>query len=405
MKIVFLSDDFPPMSFGGAGISTYELATGVRRVGNEVHVITTCRNEQDAGSFEMEGMNLVRIATEYDERWRAWISLYNPSTVRQVKAVLEKLQPDVVHVNNVHQYLSYYCLKLAKRHAKAVVWTARDVMAVSYGKLATERYLHESDAHLSWLDLVRQSGKRYNPLRNFFIKKYLGYADLKLAVSEALSRVLASNGITDVQVLHTGIDAEAWHISDTRITAFKKRYGIEHKKVVLFGGRLGAGVQAVNAMQAVAASVSNAVLLVMGREESAKSMKDLSKDLPILYTGWISGEEKMAAYLASDVVWVPSTYFDSFPRSALEASVASKPVIVTKYGGASELVVHGKTGYVVDPFNSQEMGRYTIELLQDREKALAYGRAGYARVRADFSLEKNVRELIDRYTTLLAKRP
>ncbi|MSU74468.1 hypothetical protein EXS57_01680 [Candidatus Kaiserbacteria bacterium] len=29
MKITFLSDDFPPQSFGGAGISTYELVTYV----------------------------------------------------------------------------------------------------------------------------------------------------------------------------------------------------------------------------------------------------------------------------------------------------------------------------------------------------------------------------------------
>ena len=400
MKVVFLSDDFPPTSFGGAGISTYELAAGVRKAGHEVCVITTCRSERDAGEAEYHGLKVFRIASAYHERWRAWVSIYNPAVVRQVENLLHQIGPDVVHANNIHQYLSYRCLKVAKRHAKAVIWTARDGMAVSYGKIATARYLRNLDPHLTWLDNLRQAGKRYNPLRNFFIRKYLGYADQKLAVSDVLVAVLAQNGIRGVETLHTGIDVGAWHVSSAQVSEFKKRHGLEQKKIILFGGRLGSGVQVVRAMRLVVGAVPDAVLVVMGREEDAGVMEAMGAGLPLVYTGWISGEEKITAYYASDLVWVPSTYFDAFPRSALEASASGKSVIVTKFGGASELVQDGVTGYIVNPLNPQEIADKTLDLLQYEEKAASFGRAGQERVRAHFNLDDKVKQIVVCYREL-----
>src|SRR3989344_1307317 len=206
MKILFLQDDFPPQSFGGAGISTYELASGMQKAGHEVYVITTVRSKNGAGESDYHGLKVFKIASDYHERWRGWVSLYNPPVVRQVETILKRIRPDVVHANNIHFYLSYHCLKLAKRYAKAVVWTARDAMAFSYGKLNTERYLVALDARLSWRGQLAQAGKRFNPLRNYCIRTYLKYADKRFAVSKALQTALAQNGIYDVEVMHTGID-------------------------------------------------------------------------------------------------------------------------------------------------------------------------------------------------------
>jgi len=402
MRIVFLSDDFPPQSFGGAGISTYELAAGVQEAGHEVFVITTVRNERDAGESTYHGLTVYALASDYPERWRAWLGLYNPPVVRQVKTLLKKIRPDVVHANNIHYYLSYHCLKVAKRYAQAVVWTARDAMAFSYGKLATPNYLERLDARLSWRDNLRQAGKRYNPLRNFFIKKYLRYANKRFAVSEALQKALLQNGIRNVEVMHTGIDASGWHVSEETAAAFQKKYGLGNKKVILFGGRLGAGSQAIRAMRLVREKIPNSVLVAMGKEESAERMKNASVGLDVVYTGWLSGEEKVAAYRASDIVWVPSPYFDAFPRSALEASAAGKPVVATKFGGAPELVRDGETGYIINPLCPQEIADKALDLLCHPEKATAFGRAGRERVKNEFNLDEYVARYLAAYQALKA---
>ena len=397
MKVLFLSDDFPPISFGGAGISTYELALGMKKAGHEVFVITTCRKKSDMGQSDYNGLKIFKITSDYHERWRAWVSLYNPPVVRKVEALLKKIQPDVVHANNIHYYLSYYCLKIAKKYAKTVVWTARDAMAFSYGKLTTKRYLSTLDTRLSWRDNIKQAGKRYNPLRNFFIKKYIKYANKRFAVSEALKTALAQNDIENVTVAHTGIDQDSWQIDAEMIFAFRKKFGLENKKIILFGGRLGAGAQVVYAMKLLAPKAPDAVLVIMGTEESAERMKSERGNLNAVFTGWLSGKEKVAAYHASYVVWVPSTYFDAFPRSALEASASGKPVIATMFGGASELVQDGETGYVINPLRPQKIADKTLDLLKNSQKAEQFGRAGYERVQKEFNFKQYVRAYLVAY--------
>src|SRR3989344_9157863 len=209
MRILFLSDDFPPQSFGGAGISTYELAKGVLNAGHEVFVATLGRGQD----YNLEGLKIFKIDCQYHERWRAYLSLYNPKAVRRLEEILKQIKPDIVHANNIHFYLAYHSIKLSKRYAKAVVITLRDAMSFSFGKLQTQKYLKNFDAHLSWLDQLKQAKKRWNPLRNFIIRRYLRYADKIFVVSEALRLALEQNGIKGVEVMHTGIDLSEYSVS------------------------------------------------------------------------------------------------------------------------------------------------------------------------------------------------
>lgn len=393
MKVVFLQDDFPPHSFGGAGFSTYELAKGVQNAGHEVTVITTCRKEGDAGESVYDGLPVYRIYSDYHERWRAWRSLYNPPVVRQVEAILEELRPDAVHANNVHFHLSYACLKTAKRCGAKVVITFRDAMAITYGKLDTPQYLKMRDAHLTWLDNFAKAHLRYNPFRNVCIRYYLKYVSEKFAVSRALAEALQQNGINGVGVVHTGIDVNAWRASESAVTALKERCGLVGKKVILFGGRMSGGkgqAQALEALRFVRNEFPDAVLLVAGT-------KLVGGNPGVVYTGWIEGEEKKAVYSVSDMVWVPSVYLDPLPRMVLEAMAAGKSVIGTCFGGAQELIEDERTGYVVNSLHPTEIAEKTINLLQDREKADMFGCAGKDRIGKDFSLERYIQKYIKSY--------
>ena len=177
MKILFLQDYFPPQTSGGAATSTYELAIGIKRAGHEVFVITTARKKSDGGREDYHGIKVFRIVSDYSGRWRAYVSLYNRPVVRQVEELLMKIRPDVVHANNIHQYLSYHSLKVAKKYTKVFVITFRDAMAFNFGKLQTRRYLQNFDSHTTWCDHLKQAKKRWNPLRNFIIRRYLKYPD------------------------------------------------------------------------------------------------------------------------------------------------------------------------------------------------------------------------------------
>jgi glycosyltransferase involved in cell wall biosynthesis len=397
MKIIFLADDFPPASYGGAGISTQELAQAVATMQHEVIVITTCRAEAEAGVHTYGRLRVHQIYSDYPERWRAWRGVYNPPVLRRVRRILAQERPDAVHANNVHYHLSWAVIPLAKRYANRVVWTGRDVMAVCYGKLETARYLETLDPHVSWLDNLRQAGKRYNPARNIVIRHYLACADRRFAVSAALKEILTANGVKDVEVIHTGIDVGEWEPDADEVTAFKQRHGLLGKKIVLFGGRLAAGKAVVEAMQRLVRDEHDAVLLIMGRKESAAGIQAQSADLPIVYTGWLEGAEKVTAYAAADIVWTPSTYFDAFPRMVLEAMAAGRPVIATKYGGAKEAVEDGVTGYVVDPRNAEAIAEKSLALMNDAKRLRAFGEAARERAQDTYSLGRYAERYLEAY--------
>lgn len=388
MRILILQDDFPPQSSAGAEKSTFDLAKGLRAAGNEVFVITTCQEKSSQGTIDYEGLKIFKIFADYHQRWRAYLSLYNPQTVKKIEMLIKEINPAVIHAHNVHYYLSYHCLKSAKKSGKPVFWTARDVMSFSYEKLATKKYLERLDCKTNFFDHLKQAGKRYNPLRNFFIKKYLGYADKIFAVSCALKTALLQNGIKDVEVSYTGINVADWQISPEKIEEFKRKYNLQDKRVVFFGGRISdlKGLKQINqAMIRVKKEIPEAILLITGSEG----------------LGWLNGEELKSCYHASDLVVVPSVCLDCFPRANLEAMACGKPVVATSYGGSPEIVKDGMTGFIVNPFNTELMAEKIIDLLKNPLKAGQFGEAGFERVKDNFSLDSQVNQTISFYLSRL----
>ena len=408
MRIVFLSDDFPPQSFGGAGIVAYDFALGMKGLGHEVFVITTCRNRDEAGESEFHGLKVWKILSNYSPRWRSYLSLYNPRVVRQVGKLLQKIKPDVVHANNIHFYLSYHSLVVAKRFSKAVVITLHDVMAFNFGKLNTRQYLENFDAHTTWFDHARQAKKRWNPLRNLFIRKYLRGVDKLFAVSQALKKALEQNGIKNVETMYFGADVNLWRTNGVEAAQFRERYNLKNKKIILFGGRLSdakGGGKALEAMAEIAKEVDNVILLVAGKIDGyATLMKEMADKLGmadrLVFTGWIERDEIKYAYACADLVLVPSIIFDSFPRIILEAMASGRPVVGTCYGGAPEIIEDGLTGYVVNPFHTKEMAEKMLDLLKNPEKAERFGKAGYERVKTHFDLNEKILQINSFYQEL-----
>ena len=71
-------------------------------------------------------------------------------------------------------------------------------------------------------------------------------------------------------------------------------------------------------------------------------------------------------------------------------------------GGIPELVVHGETGLLTAPRDAGAFADALNELLQNPKQASAMGRAARVRVKAKFSLAKQVNELLAVWTEVLA---
>jgi glycosyltransferase involved in cell wall biosynthesis len=106
---------------------------------------------------------------------------------------------------------------------------------------------------------------------------------------------------------------------------------------------------------------------------------------------------------ASDV-FVMSSLWEGFGLVFLEAMSAGVPVLATRVSGVPEVVVDGETGILVPPREERPLAEAMLRLARDPELRAALGRAGRARVRARFGLDRMVDETLEVYRSLAPRR-
>ena len=419
MKIAVLSDGFPPHYRGGAEAVAQRIANEYVRQGHSVVAITSVQATEDVGREESDGLTIRRVYASYHPRWAAYRGLYNPQTVSQVARALKDEGPDIVHVHNIHRYLSYHCLKVASALGIPALLTFHDTMSFDYGK--STQFVDPNDLSdqpsasykISPLPTLAANRLRYFPLRNLVIRYYLRrYTKKTFAVSDELNRALRANGITCAGTIHNGIDPGHFTTTEREVGVFADKHQIRGKKAILFGGRLShlkGGTQIMQAMSRINAEIPEAVLLLLGHDEEHVAMmhtvaKQAGLGAQVVPVGWLTGRELRAAYGASQVVVVPSIYLDPFPTINIEAMAMSKPVVGTVFGGTKEIVVDGETGYVVNPLNVERLASRIVELLSNEPKARAMGEAGYRRVIDEFTIQKCASRYLSVSDGLLEKR-
>ncbi len=402
MKIVILSDDFPPKSGGGAAIMAHIHATTLSSRGYSVTVITTVENIKDVGEVFVDGIKIIKLYSKYHPRFRSYLSLYNPFLIFKISKILKSENADIVHAHNIHSHISYHALSIAKKYSKALFVTIHDSMPFHYSKLFP-RYPYHSDTQsyiVSWKTQLKDFGIRFNPFRNILIRYYLRIPDKLIAVSEALKKALNDNDIMNVEVINNGINIKKWEIDSDSVEGFKKRYNLTNKKVILFCGRLSrakGGEVLIKSMQAILSKIPNAVLLIVGEKTPEVS----GNDNYLVFTGKLSNKALIEAYGASNLLVSPSLCFDWFPTVNLEAMAMKLPVITTCFGGGREAVKDGVTGYVINPYHPNELENKIILILKDNIISQKLSQEGYERVKKEFDLDNYANKIISCYNKFI----
>lgn len=409
MRILLLNDRIPPENRGGAGEVFWRLACALRDNGHDVHVITAT---PDAAFNDVrENIPTYHIHVKYPQRWRAWLSLYNPQIVKPLRNLYQQIQPDVINAHNIHADLTYHSLTLAQKMGIPAVFSSHDVMPFAYHKMgyfidpAVDGVKSSDDYRLLPFFNLKQMRVRYNPFRNVMIKRILTKStQVRTAPSHELCAAHAANHLPEFTCVHNGIDAEKFQASDEVIHNLRERLGLIGRKVILFAGRLTGAKgtqQLLQALQIVTKNVPEATLLVLSSVPIAEQIQDeMYSDLRekhIISGGWLAGEELAAAFHLADVVTTPSIIFDTFPTVNLEAMAAGKPVLATCYGGSHEAIVAGESGYIINPFKIDDFAQKLERLLTDDALRQRMGQTAYERVTTHFTIENQMNTMLEIY--------
>lgn len=156
----------------------------------------------------------------------------------------------------------------------------------------------------------------------------------------------------------------------------------------------------IKAMPRILEAVPEAVLLLVGDGPYRRTLEKLAGEqgvaAHVIFAGAVPWSEAPAWFDTADVFAMPCrTRLGGLEPEALgivflESQASGKPVLVGDSGGAPETVLHGETGYVVDPFNPTGIATRAIELLADTEHARDLGRKGRAWVEREWSWNESV---------------
>jgi glycosyltransferase involved in cell wall biosynthesis len=103
------------------------------------------------------------------------------------------------------------------------------------------------------------------------------------------------------------------------------------------------------------------------------------------FLGWVEDRPRVfGLHAAAEVVACPS-YSEAFCYAAAEAMATERPVVASAVGGLRDLVVDGRTGWLVPPGDAGALADALAKVLDDPGGAHAMGQAGGERVRREFS--------------------
>jgi glycosyltransferase involved in cell wall biosynthesis len=131
-------------------------------------------------------------------------------------------------------------------------------------------------------------------------------------------------------------------------------------------------------------------VVIAGDGPERQMLTDLIHELElsdhVTMPGWVHPEEMWTFLQQATVIAVPSRW-DAFPRSAVEGALMERPIVASAVGGLTESVVHGETGLLVEPENTEALAVALSSLVHDPDRARAMGAAGRTRARDLFSME------------------
>jgi D-inositol-3-phosphate glycosyltransferase len=317
--------------------------------------------------------------------WRHPVSLqrisYHVQKLRQMRAALRAVQPNIVHVQLPLGKLDFAYFAYLRFLGIRVVYTAfQPLLGVTPGALLERARYQQSD--------------------------------VVLVHAFSTLRQLVAGGIDEARIkrIEHGNFLDLCIPRDIPRHRAREFLGVpQDARVILFFGaiepRKGLDVL-IDAFSSIVRSDESAYLIIAGYpvedfSSYAQRIRDNGlQDHLSAVLRWIPFEEMQNFFNAADVVVLP--YKRISQSGVLQLAYAyARPVVVTNVGGIAEAVSEDGTGLVASGADAQAIAVALQLLLSDKEKAMRMGRRGQELAGTKYSWSAIAQELANLYEEVL----
>ncbi len=222
-----------------------------------------------------------------------------------------------------------------------------------------------------------------NPLHRtllFLEKRTFECPRLKRIIANSLrgrDEIIRHYGVPSgkIEVLYNGVDLETFHPRNPALfrKSLRRELKIPQEALVVFflgSGFRRKGLQSLlGSWPRIKKEVPQSVLIVAGKDR-IQPYREMAQRLRVERNLLFLGPTQRAKELfaASDLFALPTIY-DPFSNACLEALASGIPVLTSRTNGASELLVEGQNGFVIeDPLDSREIAEKILAFHFSAEK-------------------------------------
>ena len=366
MKILYV---ITKSNWGGAQRHVYDLATAMKEKGHDVWVAL------GGNGLLKEKLGAASIYTFPIDGLGRDISIgKDAGSFKEIFAVIKSKRPDLIHL---HSPKAAGLGSLAGR-----LLGVKQIITTVHGWTFNEPrpwYERLSIIFFSWLTMILShttvliSEREYVQAARFpFVKNKLKLITLGISQPTFMS----VEGAKQLLAKHIGMD----------IAEFGKRTVVGTIAELHPNKGL---TYLLEAMRTVAEQHPQSICLVVGDGQSAAMLHLLIKQYNLEPQFFLAGYmDNASEYLKAFNIFVLPSVKEGLPYTILEAGSASLPVVATSVGGVPEIIDDMKSGILVQPKNSRELGHALSFMIEHPEERKKYGATLKEKVTTKFSLER-----------------
>lgn len=329
-------------TFGGSGVVATELGIALAKKGHKVHFITYSQPTR------LDFFNENLFYHEVDIRTYP-LFVYPPYELALASTMVNVIQYEKLDLLHVHYAIP---------HASAA-YMAKQILKTEGHDIPVITTLHGTDITLVGKDAS------YEPVVTFSINA----SDGVTAVSKDLKEDTYKHfKVTqDIEVIPNFIDLQRF--KKQKKDHFKTAICPENEKLIVHTSNF----RKVKRVEDVVKIFHNirkkikAKLLLVGDGPERNHIESLCRELDtgddVRFLGKLEAVEEVLS--VADLFLMPSEK-ESFGLAALEAMACEVPVVSSNTGGLPELMVDGKTGFMSDVGDVEEMSKKALYILDDK---------------------------------------
>lgn len=379
MRILMLSDYFPPHMGGGVERVAAELCSGLVRRGHTVGVLTlrTCPAPREE---VRDGLAIHRVPAIDLTPWLGVQFSVSARVLTSAFRLVRRFRPDVIHAHN---------LFFRTTEVAAALRCVFDV------PLITTLHLGKAEGGGR---LLRTLIRSYESTMGRFIVRR---SDHVIAVSNAVGEHAGRMGgsATRVTVIPNGVDMARFCPGSNGGNSGQK---------VLFVARLVPNKGPDTLLRAVPGVLDRhpqAQFAFVGDGPLRSSLEQLAERLDVARSVHFMGlRDDVPELMRESTVFVRPSSLEGMPLTVLEAMASGVPVVATPVAGTAELLADGTNGFAIPVDADAELATAVCKLLDDRPLAERMGRRGRQIVESGYSWDAVVDRTEQVYERELCRR-